>query len=150
MNLKVDLKSEHKAEVERLINECENSIMQILNIPVSLKLSVSSAQNALSESKPLFREWAKKAFSDCLPKTRAELYRLYKNDNGNNAVPETTFSSKLSLLLKENYRVLGKQEFKDYPMDKRYYYGLYEWFDGDMLMEDFLKKIKSPEFEYQG
>jgi len=78
-------------------------------------------------------------FNDGFPRTARELQEELQ-DVLKRKIMFTTFSGRLSEIKKNgNIRI---HTFPQNPLTRRYYYGLQDWFEGDQLKEEYIKKIK--------
>jgi hypothetical protein len=81
-----------------------------------------------------------------VPLTSRELYNEYNRQIGKTSV-FASFSSQLSSLTKPNTGRLKKHVFEGNPIDKKYYYGKTEWFDGESLKTEYLNKISAVDWQ---
>lgn len=77
--------------------------------------------------------------SDGQPRLVSELIEDYFKVTNKRFINKD-FSSKLSIRAKSGDKIKNK-EFKDFPLEKRFWWGKSSWFDGDLLKPEYANKI---------
>lgn len=89
------------------------------------------------------RGWmAQRLRSDDIPQTTRELFDAYCKETGKES-KFITFAGNVSQILSDYPDEFKRHEFKNRPVNQKYYIGVAEWFDGNKLKHEYLDKIKN-------
>lgn len=89
-------------------------------------------------NKQLFENVILDILSDGIPRLSAELNKEYQEKTGIK-VDSNDFSAKLSIRAKKGN--IKNAKFLDFPVDKRFWWGKSQWFDGNFLKADYVSII---------
>jgi hypothetical protein len=133
------------SEARSLVISYENDLIQLEQEDENIfqpQIVQPLSYNKKPEAPKTFKEGVLAVFKDGFPKTSRELLKEYNKLTGKN-LDMGGMSAQLSPLAKKGLEV-KKIEFPELPFDRRNYYGLADWFDGDKLKAEYMRKIKNP------
>lgn len=131
-----DEMTKHKCQVDKYSAIVEQLCQQDESRPIKKKVTVIN--NDINDHLP-FKDAVLLALSDGIPKTTRELLDLYLKIPGK-TIAMTDFSSRLISMRKST--LISTHTFPNNPILTRSYHGKPEWFNGDQLKNEYLKKIK--------
>jgi peroxiredoxin len=104
---------------------------------VLIRTKFPSGRNVKSD-KITFKSAILNLFEDGMPKTTRQLMVAY-NESANRKLEFTSFSGRFSIIVNKGF--IKKHQIKNNPLEKRFYYGKPEWFDGNKLKNEYFEKI---------
>ncbi len=99
---------------------------------------LSGAKKQMKSS--TFKEVIKDILRDGIPRTAKQLYNIYNKQTDKN-VKYNSFSGQLSQLNKQG-NVIKMLKILENPVESRFIYGLFSWFENDKLKREYINKIK--------
>lgn len=112
-------------------------------VPYNADEAVDEAvdDNRMRRTNYTYKEALLKILDDNRPRTSRELLDDY-NSLTNKLIRYNSFSGLLSTFIKR-HGLIRKYEIDTNPINKRFYYGLTQWFEGNDLKKKFCDKIKT-------
>ncbi|MCK4407596.1 MAG: hypothetical protein KAV44_07965 [Bacteroidales bacterium] len=128
---------------EGLITENKNVIESLSKSIVALGGSINNdSGNVLKKTTTggTFKDKVLKILEDGRPRTSRQLYNDYLKVVGETNIKGFyDFSGRFANITK--IAGIKKHEIQENPINKRFFYGRSDWFDGDILKNDYLSKL---------
>ena len=101
---------------------------------------VRQINNQNERKKQTFESTIVEIFSDGNPRLVTELIKEYFSKTGKE-IKTKDFSSKLSIRSSAPGGRVKNAKFIDFPIEKRFWWGLNDWFDGNIMKPEYILKV---------
>ncbi|MEI6174201.1 MAG: hypothetical protein WCR01_10640 [Bacteroidota bacterium] len=130
-----DAEKQAKTEKEKFISW--QSMLNELMPPEDITVAVN---RKIIRTNPTFKQGVLSILSDGRPRTTRQCYEDFLKTPTDSVIKNFyDFSGRFSNITPKG--TIKKHKIETNPIDKRYFYGLAEWFDGDNLRQEYFNKI---------